>query len=245
MFGVITGAASGIGRAVADRLSAQGWLLALLDQDGPNLADAGRSFGDRHLVAEVDVSARDEMVSVAQTVCSPDARVDLLFVNAGIATSDSLSPPDPATWQRTLDVNLTGAYNTISAFEGALGEGEGHGAIVVSASVLGIRGSGSMLSYSVSKAGLSGLTQAVAQAVAPRGITANAIAPGPVQTPILRAASSSPGGDVADHVPLRRLGRVEEIAGVVEFLASSDASFITGQVIAVDGGLSSVAYWRP
>ena len=243
MFAVVTGGASGIGYAVAVHLAERGWRLAVLDNNNSGLQALEREVGSHHEFKCVDVADSEALQDCANEFDSSGVGIDLLFVNAGIARPDSLDA-DESVWTETIAINLTGTVRTARAFERFVGSGSGHGAIVLMASVLGLRGSGSMLSYSVSKAGIVGLATALAQTCVQRGVTVNALAPGPIRTPLLEALSSDETKQLASQVPLGRLGLTRDVAGAVEFFASVDASFITGQVLAIDGGLSSVAYWR-
>ena len=242
---VITGAAGGIGACVAQRCLASGLRVALVDRDAgalEKLEGLEGTLGARPILA--DVTNRAHMEQAASTIASELGDVHVLFANAGIGPQGGISDTSGEDWDAVMAVNLTGVFHTIAAFVPHMLEVPGRRSIVVTSSVLAVRGAGNMLAYSAAKAGLIGLVEAAAQELAAKGITVNAIAPGPIRTPLLDAIAGESIGALERQVPVRRLGTPDDIASLVLFLTGSESGFITGQVIVIDGGLSGRAYWR-
>jgi len=243
---VVTGAASGIGRASAQRLAAEGAnvVVADVDADGGEetvdlIADAG---GDATFV-EVDVSSLESVEQMVDVAVDTYGSLDFAHNNAGILTGfDEVTDIGEDQWDRLLDINLKGVWACLKA-ELPVMEEQGSGAIVNTASEAGLVGMGGLANYSASKHGVVGLTKTVALEYATRGVRVNAIAPGPTKTNIQSgmAGGSDPStlpfdtSAMAD-VPMDRHADPEEMAGAVAFLCSEDASYITGHTLPVDGG---------
>lgn len=241
---VITGAAGGIGTRVARRMSESGMAIAMLDASEAALKEATDQWTGSVLPVTCDVTDPCAMQQAAAHVKQALGQVHVLFVNAGIGPTGGPEDTTEEDWDRTVSVNLTGAFNTVKAFLPTMRRSTGHRSVVFTSSVLALRGAGNMLAYSAAKSGVVGMVQSMSQQLAPDAITVNAIAPGPIHTPLLDAIAGDTLATLEKQVPLRRLGTPDDIANVVMFLTSLNAGFITGQVLAVDGGLSTRAYWR-
>jgi 3-oxoacyl-[acyl-carrier protein] reductase len=242
---VVTGAAGGIGLCIAQRLAEQGGRVALVDVEEKGLIAACDGWShDQMLPVVADVTDRADMGVACERITEAFGDIHLVVANAGVGPSGTLVDTSADEWDRAVAVNLTGAFNTIQACAPALKRSTGRRSVVLMSSVLALRGAGNMVAYSAAKAGVAGLTRAASQDLAPDAITVNGIAPGPIRTPLLDAIAGDTLRELENTVPVRRLGTPDDIAATVMFLASPASGFITGQVFAVDGGLSSRAYWR-
>jgi NAD(P)-dependent dehydrogenase (short-subunit alcohol dehydrogenase family) len=242
---LITGAARGIGLATARRFLDEGWRAALLDIDGPaqRAAAAALAAPDRVLALTADVA--DE-TAVAAAFALADERfggLDALVNTAGVAIFKPIMQTTPAEWARVLEVNLTGPFLCARAAVPLMRRG---GAIVNIASISGERASTLRVAYGTSKAGLMHLTRQMAVELAARGIRANCVAPGPVDTAMAKAVHTPEiRADYHDAIPLNRYGLEEEIADAVFYLCSDRASYVTGQTLAVDGGFAAAGVGLP
>ena len=236
---LITGAARGIGLATARLFLDQGWQVALLDIDGPAQTAAAESLQspDRVLALTADVSDERQVNQSTAEVRDRFGRLDALINNAGEAVFKPLLETTPDEWSRVIDVNLTGPFLCTRA---AVPLMTGGGSIVNIASISGLRASTLRVAYGTSKAALMHLTKQMAAEFAGLGIRANSVAPGPVETAMAKAVHTPEiRADYHDAIPLGRYGLEEEIAQAIWFLCSDQASYITGQTLAVDGGFDA------
>jgi 3-oxoacyl-[acyl-carrier protein] reductase len=224
---VVTGGNRGIGRAIADAFTASGDRVASLDR----LEEVEGLF-----CINCDVTRSEDVDRALSTVEDQLGAVEVLVANAGIADDKLLLQMDEASFERVLDINLVGAFRVIKrALPKMLRARKGR--IIVTASVVAFSGAPGQVNYAASKAGLVGLARSLAREVGSRNITVNAIAPGFVETPMTATLSEARRAEVMAAVPLRRFASPEEVAGVVHWLASDAASYVTGAVIPIDGGL--------
>jgi len=244
---LVTGAARGIGLATAKRFLADGWRVALLDIDGENLARtyAALAKPETTLAITCDVADAAGVVRAVATIARQYGRLDALVNNAGIAIFKPILEVSFEDWSRVLAVNLTGPFLCAQA-AAPLMRDSGGGAIVNITSISGLRASTLRTAYGTSKAGLAHLTQQQAIELASLGIRVNAVAPGPVDTAMAKAVHT-PEIRAAYHdaIPLNRYGLEEELAEAVFFLCSDRASYITGQILAVDGGFDAAGIGLP
>lgn len=242
---LVTGAGRGIGLATAKRFLAEGWRVALLDIDGPAQARAAAALGpsERVLPLTADVADEAQVAAAFEMVRERFGGLDALVNNAGIAIFKPILETAPEDWARVLAVNLTGPFLCTRA---AVPLMAGGGAIVNIASISGLRASTLRVAYGTSKAGLMHLTKQMAAEFAGLGIRANCVAPGPVET-AMAAQVHTPEirADYHDAIPLGRYGLEEELAEAVFWLCSERASYVTGQVLAVDGGFESTGIGLP
>ena len=242
---LITGAARGIGLATAKRFLAEGYRVALLDIDGETLGKAVSALGgsQRTLALTCDVASAEQVEAAMARVKQDFGTLDALVNNAGTAVFKPALDTTLAEFQRTMDVNLTGPFLMVQACVPLMQKG---GAIVNITSISGLRASALRIAYGTSKAALEHLTKQLALELSVRGIRVNAVAPGPVNTAMAKAVHSAAiRADYHDAIPLGRYGLEEEIAEAVFFLASERASYITGQVLAVDGGFDAIGIGLP
>jgi 3-oxoacyl-[acyl-carrier protein] reductase len=244
---VVTGAASGIGAATARIFAEAGADVALAwhrgdPHDVEPIRRAVEAAGRRALVVEVDVRSADDVDQLVDRCVAEFGRLDIAVANAGIARTTPLEQLDDEAWNGTLDVNLTGAWRLFRAALPHMRRA-GYGRLIATSSEVGTVASWSdHPHYAASKAGLVGLVANLAVQYGPDGVTANAVAPGTVETPQSLDPVNSLGPDglaeVAARVPVRRVGAPEDIAYLYRYLASAESGYLNGQLIVVDGGLS-------
>ncbi|MDI4232778.1 SDR family NAD(P)-dependent oxidoreductase [Bradyrhizobium sp. Arg237L] len=244
---LVTGAARGIGLATARRFLAEGWRVALLDIERELLNDAvaGLKQAENTLALPCDVSDAAAVAAAVAAVEKRFGRLDALVNNAGVAVFAPLLETSDADWSRILAVNLTGPFLCAKAAAPLMRE-HGGGAIVNITSISAVRASTLRSAYGTSKAGLAHLTKQLAVELASLGIRVNAVAPGPVDTAMAKAVHTAAiRADYHDAIPLNRYGLEEELAEAIFFLSSERASYITGQILAVDGGFDAAGIGLP
>jgi NAD(P)-dependent dehydrogenase (short-subunit alcohol dehydrogenase family) len=244
---LVTGAARGIGLAVAKRFLAEGWKVALLDIEGVLLRNSVAALADASntLALHCDVSDAKTVARAVAEVERHFGRLDALVNNAGIAVFAPLLETSDDDWKRVLEVNLTGPFICTKAAIPLMRE-HGGGAIVNITSISAVRASTLRSAYGTSKAGLAHLTKQLAVELAAQGIRVNGVAPGPVETAMAKAVHTAEiRADYHDAIPLNRYGLEEELAEAVFFLCSDRASYITGQILAVDGGFDAAGIGLP
>ncbi len=237
---LVTGGSRGIGRAIALRLAAQGADVAFSYKGNAAAAAATASevegLGRRALAVQGDVSDIDSAGAVVKATLEAFDKLDILVNNAGITRDDLIMRMSAEAWREVLETNLFGAFYMTKAVTRPMLKARG-GRIINITSVSGQAGQTGQANYSAAKAGLIGLTKATARELASRGITVNAVAPGFVLTELTEGLPEALKNEITSRTPLGRFGTTEEIANAVAFLASDEAAYITGQVLAVDGGL--------
>jgi len=236
----VTGASRGIGRAIAERLAADGRLVVLVSRSPDTLDEVRLGIEKAGGSAEVracDIGDREALAALIETVASTHGRLDILVNNAGITRDGLILRMSDADFDDVINVNLRSAFVACRAAARPMMRGR-FGRIVNIGSVTGLIGNAGQVNYAAAKAGLVGLTKTIAKELGSKGITANLVAPGFIDTGMLDALPQQLKDDVARTVPVRRFGRPDEIAHVVSFVTSDLASYLNGQVIVVDGGLA-------
>lgn len=237
---LITGAARGIGRTIALTLARPGMVIYLNDVVAPEAAAATvqevSAQGAQAAYLKFDVSQTQEVEEAFAALLKETGRLDILVNNAGITRDQLLMRMKEEDWDQVLAVNLKGAFNCIKAASKPMIK-QRYGRIINISSVVGFMGNAGQANYVASKAGLAGLTRAVARELASRNITVNAVAPGFIETAMTEALPEKTRELMLAQIPLNRFGTPEEVAYAVAFLASEQAGYITGQVIHVNGGM--------
>lgn len=238
---VITGGYSGIGRAVAEKLASKGADIALVgigsDEDKQAALKAVGDLGVKVSAYDCDVSDFAAGEAVIKQIIEEFGKIDFLINNAGITRDKLMLNMTEAEFDAVINVNLKGAFNmTKHVYKPFMRQRSGR--IVNLASIVGLNGNAGQANYCASKAGVIGMTKAVAKELAARGVTVNAVAPGYIDTPMTQALSDKVKGEIAAMIPMKRRGLPEDVANVIAFLCSDYASYVTGEVIRVDGGIA-------
>jgi len=235
---LVTGGSRGIGRAIVADLLAAGAKVALTATTQERAQEAAKSFEAGESVRGYAGDAKD----VAKSVVADFGRIDILVCNAGITRDQLVLGMPDEDWTSVIDVNLSGAFRMIQAVYRTFMK-QRSGRIITISSVVGLTGNAGQANYSASKGGLISLTRSMAKELGSRNVTANVVAPGFIATDMTKVLGDEIAGMAAKATPLRRVGTPEDIANVVRFLASDEASYVTGQVIAVDGGMTLGGGW--
>jgi len=235
---LVTGASRGIGRAIAGRLAAQGALVVAAARGDHARAsvDEIAAAGGRAEALTLDVTDADAMEAAPGDIVKRHGRLDILVSNAGVTRDQLLMRMKRDDWDAVVATNLTATFLLAQAAMRPMLKQRG-GRIIAISSVVGQTGNAGQSNYAASKAGLIGFAKALAREVASRAITVNVVAPGMIETDMTRAIAEKAQIDWSSQIPLGRLGTVDEVAAAVSFLASDEASYITGHVLAVNGGM--------
>ena len=237
---LVTGASRGIGRAVALALAAEGADVAVnyagSEKAAQEVAEAIRAMGRRALVVQADVSDAEAVQKMVAAVTSEFGRIDILVNNAGITRDGLLMRMKDEDWEAVLKTNLTGVYNCTKAVTKGMMK-QRYGRIINMTSVVGVTGNAGQANYAAAKAGVIGLTKSTAKELGSRAITANAIAPGFIESDMTAGLPEKNKQEMAAAIPLGKFGQPADVAQAVVFLASDWASYITGQTLHVDGGM--------
>jgi 3-oxoacyl-[acyl-carrier protein] reductase len=233
---IITGGTAGIGKAIALAFAKNGARVAIFGQNEERGAEVVAQLGEGALFVKTDVSSLAETEHSIQEVLKAFGTIDILVNNAGITRDGLLLKMTEEDWDKVIDTNLKSCFNTCKVLVRQFLKAK-KGRIINVSSVVGITGNAGQANYAASKAGIIGLTKAVAQEIASRGINVNCIAPGYINTPMTDALNQDQKDQILSKIPFARMGTPEEVANVALFLASDLAAYVTGQVITVDGGM--------
>jgi len=234
---IVTGSGRGIGRTIAEKFAAAGATVVVSDVDEAVVTEVASGLPNGAIGVKADVTSADEVENLIKQAMERFGRVDVVVNNAGITRDTLLIRMAEKDWDMVLDINLKGAFLvTKSAAKVMMKQRSGR--IVNISSVVGLFGNAGQANYSASKAGLIGFTKSVAKEIGARGVTVNAVAPGFIETEMTKTLPEAARNQFLDLSTIKRAGTPEDIASAVMFLASDDASYITGHVLSVDGGLS-------
>ncbi len=239
---IITGAARGIGRSIAEKLASEGAKVVIADlvseEEGNRVAsEISQKYSTEAIYVRTNVTVASEVENLFKQAHEKFGRIDILVNNAGITRDTLIMRMKEEDWDAVINVNLKGVFLCTKEAVKYMMKAR-YGRIVNISSVVGLIGNAGQANYSASKAGVIGLTKSVAKEVAARGITVNAVAPGFIKTAMTEKLPEEVKKSYVNATPVKRMGEPEDVASAVAFLASDEASFITGEVIRVDGGLA-------
>jgi 3-oxoacyl-[acyl-carrier protein] reductase len=238
-FAIVTGAATGIGEAIAARLSSAGATVCIADIDGAAAAAAAERIGHGAQSIAVNIANSASVDRTVATILERNKAIDILVNNAGLAGKAApIWEQTDKDWHEVMDVNINGPFYFCRAVIPHM-RSRSYGRVINIASVAGKEGNPNMVPYSASKAALIGLTKSIAKEVATEGICVNAVSPAVIRTKILEQLTPTQVSYMVERIPMKRTGQPEEVAAVVHFLASADCSFVTGQCYDVSGGRST------
>ena len=236
---LITGASGGIGGSIARALYAQGAKVALSGTRVEPLTALASELGDRAFVTPCNLSDTNAVKDLANQALNIMGGLDVLVNNAGITRDNLFMRMSDESWQQVIDVNLTSTMHLMKSVMRPMMK-QRFGRIINIASIVGVTGNAGQVNYAASKAGMIGMTKSYAQEIATRGITANCIAPGFIETAMTAALPEAVVASMLGSIPQGRMGNPDEIAATVAFLASNEASYITGQTLHVNGGMAMI-----
>ncbi|QLD11443.1 SDR family NAD(P)-dependent oxidoreductase [Microbacterium oleivorans] len=242
---LVTGAATGIGRAVAERFVSEGARVVLADRNAAAVREAAAALGPRARAVTMDISDETAVAAAFDEIDAADWTPDVVVANAGVqlfGQDAAAADLDLDVWRRTIDINLTGTFLTVKYAVRAL-LSRGGGSIILTGSPTGVNGEGrDFTAYSASKAGVHGLGRTVAAAYADRGIRVNTVQPAYTETPLVSAITDDPQSRAAivSRIPIGRAGTPADVTGIMVYLASDEGSFATGATFSVDGGMTSL-----
>lgn len=237
---LITGAAHGIGKQIAVQFAQEGANTVIVDyneETGTQSAKEISQIGPKSIFCKADVSDHEALKNIRNAVFAEFGRIDILVLDAGVAFKHKMDEIPFAEWQKTIDINLTGLFNTVQAFYDDFKTNQG--SIVYISSGSALSGTGGSVSYAASKAGGEGLIRGIAKELGPKGVNVNAVAPRLIDTGAMMRVNYPTQADldaVLQKIPMRRFGTVEDVANLVLFLADKANSYIQGQTILLDGG---------
>lgn len=238
---VVTGAGRGIGKSIAKAFAAEGAKVAVISRSESSCQGAvdeiNSEFPGAAKAYAVDVADHDAVQELGKQIIDDFGGVNILVNNAGVTRDGLLMRMKDADWDTVLDTNLKGAFNTVKAFQRTLMKAEDPRIINI-ASVIGLIGNAGQANYSASKAGLIGFTKAIAKELSGRKVCCNAVAPGFITTDMTDELDEKVRAGILENIPLKEFGETEDISSLVLFLASAQARYITGQVVACDGGMT-------
>jgi 3-oxoacyl-[acyl-carrier protein] reductase len=237
---LITGSTRGIGMAIAEAFAQKGAIVIITGRDEDSARAVARELTGRGFKADgfgCDVTNSENVRQIVVKILDKYKRVDILINNAGITKDNLLLRMSEDDWDQVMDINLRGTFNCTKAVIKQMLKAK-QGRIINISSIIGITGNAGQANYAATKAGLIGFTKSIAKEFASRGITANAVAPGYIQTEMTGSLEEKTREELLARIPMNSLGKPEDVAGVCLFLASPEASYITGQTIVVDGGMA-------